>query len=317
MIGIKEKLTAAVLGLTLLGAPAFSQSIVVGAGQQGSQNYGINTGLAAVLSNNGFDVSLESYGGSGTILPLLNSGEIDVWAGGSSDVTEALNGSELFGGMKQENLSLAMRLFSTPIGLYVRMGSDIRTPEDMKGKTIPWGYTSQPSLQADVAAMLANMGLSIDDMKPVLVPSVGAGGDEFISGNVEVGMFAMRAGKMKEIAASVDGIRWLPFDNSEEAVARQKEIVITSDVMSLKAGDSSVGVEEDINVYAFNQVLVVRQDLPAETIAKIITTLYQNADMVREAQINADFDPSDIARDVTGLPWHPAALETFSELGLR
>ncbi|ASP23682.1 NMT1-like family protein (plasmid) [Antarctobacter heliothermus] len=317
MNGITKIVTSAALGLLLSAAPGLSQQIVMGTGQQGSQNYGVNTGIAAVLSDNGFNISLESYGGSGSVLPLLNAGDIDVWAGGAPDLTAATEGSEYFGGMKLEDVRIVARLFGTPIGFFVKRDSGMETPADIKGKTIAWGFTSQPTLQSDVGAMLANLGLSIDDMKSVLVPSVGAGGDEFMTGNIDVGFFAIRAGKMKEIDASVGGVRFLDMDPSDAAVARMKEVVRSSDIMQVKGGEGTTGVAEDLDVYAFNQVLAVRADLPDEIVEKLIMALHDNPDAVRASKINADFDPTDMARDVTGLPWHPAAIATFQKLGLK
>ncbi|MCT7373783.1 TAXI family TRAP transporter solute-binding subunit [Chelativorans salis] len=312
-----KKLLGSLVVVAAMAVPALGQSLVMGAGQQGSQNYGVNTALAAVLSESGLDINLESYGGSGSILPLLNSGEIDLWAGGAPDVTGAIVGAEYFGGTKMENVRIIARLFSTPIGIFVAADSPINSPEDIKGKTFGWGFTAQPSLKTDSGAILANLGLSIDDMQPVLVPSVSAGGDEYMAGNIEVGFFALRAGKMKEIDASVGGIRFLNLDPSDEAVARLKEVSPTSEIMQVGPEDNIVGVSEELNVYAFNQVLSVNADTPDDVVEKIILALYENPDKVRAARINQDFDPQNMADDVTGLPWHPAALEVYSRLGLR
>jgi TRAP transporter TAXI family solute receptor len=307
----------ALLAATALAAQAQAQSLVMGAGQQGSQNYGVNTALAAVLSESGIDINLESYGGSGSILPLLNSGDTDLWAGGAPDVTGAIEGAEYFGGTKLENVRIIARLFSTPIGIFVKADAPINSAEDIKGKSFPWGFTAQPSQQIDSGAILANLGLSIDDMKPVLVPSVGAGGDEYMAGNIEVGFFALRAGKMQEIDASVGGIRFLDLDDSAEALARLKAVSPTAELMKVGPEDKIVGVSEELDVYAFNQVLSVNADMPADVVEKIIMALYNNPDKVRAARINQDFDPQKMANDITGLPWHPAALEVYSKLGLR
>jgi TRAP transporter TAXI family solute receptor len=314
---LSKMLLGSLLAVAPLAGPAQGQSLIMGAGQQGSQNYGVNAALAAVLSESGFEIKLESYGGSGSILPLVNAGDTDLWAGGAPDVTGAIEGAQYFGGVKLENVRIIARLFSTPIGLFVKANSPINSPEDMKGKTFGWGYTAQPSLQTDSGAMLANLGLSIDDMQPVLVPSVSAGGDEFTAGNIEVGFFALRAGKLQEIDASVGGIRFLNLDPGDEAVARLKEVSPTADIMQVGPADKIVGVSEELNVYAFNQVLAVHADMPDELVEKIIMALHENADKVRAARITQDFDPQKMAKDVTGLPWHPAALEVYSKLGLR
>ena len=153
-----------------LATAAGAQTVNMGAGQQGSRNYATNSAVASLLTENGMTVRLESYGGSGAFLPLINAGDLDLVAVPAADFYDAYTGGDVFGGMAQDNLRIVAALVPAPTGIFVRADSDIASIEDIAGHTIGYGYTSQPTIRNDIDALLANAGLSIDDMEQVLVP---------------------------------------------------------------------------------------------------------------------------------------------------
>ena len=61
-------------------------------------------------------------------------------------------------------------------------------------------------------AMLATGGLTEKDIKPVLVPNVIRSADDFASGAADTFFFAFGAPKVREVDATVGGIRVLEID---------------------------------------------------------------------------------------------------------
>jgi hypothetical protein len=58
---------------------ANAQSLGIGAGRQGAQNYAVNAGLAKFLSDAiDLDVRVQAYGGSGQSMPMIDSGRLDI-----------------------------------------------------------------------------------------------------------------------------------------------------------------------------------------------------------------------------------------------
>ena len=55
--------------------------------------------------------------------------------------------------------------------------------------------------------MLATGGLTLNDIKPVMVPNVMRGGDDFMAGATDMFMFAFGAPKVREVDVTVGGMR--------------------------------------------------------------------------------------------------------------
>ena len=69
--------------------------------------------------------------------------------------------------------------------------------------------------------MLATVGLTERDVKPVLVPNVVRGADDFMAGSVDMFFFAFGAPKVREVDATVGGIRALEIPESGMPAARK------------------------------------------------------------------------------------------------
>ncbi len=55
--------------------------------------------------------------------------------------------------------------------------------------------------------MLATAGLTLSDVKPVMVPNVLRGGDDFMAGANDMFMFSFGGPKVREADATVGGVR--------------------------------------------------------------------------------------------------------------
>lgn len=312
-----ETIIAAGLAATLtLAGPAGAQSLGIGAGTQGSQNYAANAGMGKFLAEEmGFDVRVQSFGGSGQSMPLLDGGRLDLQLVPSPDFSAAILGEGPFEGRKLENLRAVASLSSSAYGFMVRKDSDLKNVSDIKGLTITYGYTAQPTLRLQVDGILAAGGLSIADMKEDNVPSVPNGVDDFISGNADVAFFALAGGKTREADAAV-GIRWLAVPDTEEAEAAMKEFVPTSYVKVVPAG-SAPGVEVDTPMMGYDYVMTVGAHVPDEVVEKILAYLHDNPEKVRSIfKTFAEFDPEGMAPDMGDLPYHPAAVSYYQSKGL-
>ena len=78
---------------------------------------------------------------------------------------------------------------------------------DVKGKRVPAGYSAMRTLDKNTQAMLATAGLTLNDVKPVMVPNVLRGGDDFMAGANDMFMFSFGGPKVREADATVGGVR--------------------------------------------------------------------------------------------------------------
>ncbi|VVS99238.1 TRAP transporter solute receptor, TAXI family [Rhizobium sp. EC-SD404] len=302
-------------GLTLTGL-AHAQSLGIGAGTQGSQNYAVNAGFAEFLSEElGLDVRVQAYGGTGQSMPLIDAGRLDFQLVPSPDFAAAVFGDEPFEGRPLGNLRAIGSLSSSAYGFMVRADSDYHDVSEIGGLTITYGYAAQPTLRLQVDGILAAGGLSIDDMSASNVPSVPNGVDDLIAGNADVAFFALQGGKTREADAAI-GIRWLAVEETPEAEAAMQEFVPTS-YIKVVPGGSAPGVEEDTPMMGYDYVLTGGAHLDDALVRQIVELLHDNPDKVR-AILNtfAEFAPEDMAPQIEGIEYHPAASAYYEEIGL-
>ena len=298
---------ASIIGTGAVGAAG--QDLRMGAGQQGSQNYGVNAALAQALSGQtDLSFSVQSFGGPAAYLPLIQTGELDVAAVVMPDLADAMRGTGPFEGMAMDNLRLVASLFPSPVGLMVRADSDIRAISDLAGRKVAWGLPAQPSLVPYVVGALANGGLSTDDVQLVPVASVANGVDELMAGRVAATLFALRGGKVVEADSALGGIRWLPFDDSETAVAAMQDAAPESYLVEVTPKSGVLGVAEPMRTMAYDYAVVVGDHVPAEAVEKMARALRdQAAEISASNRVLGDLDPENLLRPYRGLPYHSAA----------
>ncbi len=130
-----------------------------------------------------------------------------------------------------------------------------------------------------VRAILATGGLTEGDVKPVLVPNVVRGADDFASGASDMFFFAFGAPKVREVDASVGGIRALEIPDSGMAAA--KKLLPQGYLTPAAPGPFFVGVEKPMNVYTWDNMLFTNAKVKDEIVYKMIETLESNkADLV-------------------------------------
>ncbi len=305
-----------VLAAMSFGTAASSQSLGIGASKQGSQNYAANAGFAKLLVDElGYDVRVQSFGGSGQTMPLVDNARLDLLLAPSPDFSAAAGGTGAFEGRQLGNLRIVAAMGGSAYGFMVNKASDMTMVSDSKGKTITYGYTAQPTLRPQVDAILAGGGLSIDEMKLDNVPSVPNGVDDLISGTAEVAFFALAGGKTREADAAI-GVRWLGLEDTPEALAGVRTFVPTAYIDTVPAG-SAPGVEVDTNMMFYDYVLLAGAHVSDDTIAPIVEYIHQNPEKVRAIfKTFARFDPAKMAPDMGDLVYHPAAAAYYQQNGV-
>ena len=142
----------------------------------------------------------------------------------------------------------------------MRADSPIKTIKDMKGHTIAYGFTSQEIIKKTVDAMLATEGMSIKDLKPIMVPNLVRGVDEFIGGRADITTFALGSAKVAEADAAV-GIRFISLQNTPEALKGLKSEFRTAYIAKAEPSPRYAGVKEPIYIMQYDYTDVRRQQI--------------------------------------------------------
>src|SRR5262245_28569142 len=199
----------------VLGAhAAAAQTLGFATMQPGTLNHTSGSAVAKVLKEKaGLNVVVQPTAGESVLIPLVSRGEAEFGIANVIEVQAAKANAP--------NLRLIGSLHPLRGAFWVRKDSNMRTMADLKGKRVGMGYSAMKTIDPMVKAILATGGLTDKDVTPVLIPNVIRGADDFTSGAADMFFFAFGAPKVREVDATVGGIRALEIPEGGMAAAKK------------------------------------------------------------------------------------------------
>jgi len=309
---MKRILTA--IAAALLASGAQAQVLGFGSAPQGSIGYNMSSAIARVMSESAqIQSRVQPYSGSSAVLPLVNTGELDLAVCNVLEIEEATRGEGPYKGRKQANLRVLGVIFPLYSSIFVRKDSPIRTLAELKGKRLPYGYSAQVTLERIVDAIIATGGLTRKDIVPVLVPNVVRGADDFAEGKVDGGFFALGAAKVAEVDKSVGGIRYLPVSDDPKAVAAMQKLMPYAYVIVVKPSPAFVGLDGPTKLMAYDYLVAVGAHVKDDTVRGIAKAMYENQPKLAESlRAFNNWDPATINKEMPA-PFHPGSQKFFKE----
>jgi TRAP transporter TAXI family solute receptor len=305
----------------LLAASLAMALAAVGGRDAQAQTYGLATmapgtlahtaasAIAKVLKEKGgLNTLVQATAGESVLIPMVARGEIDL---GIANMLEVLDGIET--GKLQNDLRIIGSIYILRIGFFSRKDSGIVNVADLKGKRVPAGYSAMRTLDKNSLAMLATAGLTLNDVKPVMVPNVLRGGDDFIAGANDTFMFSFGGPKVREADATVGGVRALAIGETPEGLAASRKIFPYGYFVEVRPSPVFIGVEKPMKAYSMDYVMFTNAKTKDDVVYKMIDTLAKNkADMVAVAPVMNDFSAEGLHRAHT-MTYHPGALKYFQD----
>jgi TRAP transporter TAXI family solute receptor len=259
----------------------------------------------------GLNTLVQATAGETVLIPMVARGEIDLGIANLAEVQAAMEG----GGptTKQPELRLIGALHPLWTMFWVRKDSPMKTNADLRGKRVGLGYSAMRTVDGLVQAQLALGGLAAGDVKPVLVPNVIRGADDFVAGAIDTLYFAIGAPKVREADASVGGIRALDADATPANLAASRKIFPYGYLTQIGPGPIFVGVTQPIKTYTLDYMLFTNAKVKDDVVYKIIDTLAKNkADLVAVAPHLRTFNPPALYKKFN-MAYHPGALKYFAD----
>jgi len=311
-----KRLLAATAAL-VLAATAQAQVLGFGTAPQGSIGYNMGSAIAKVIAETEkLQSRVQPYSGSSAILPLVNTGELDLTVCNVLEAQEAANGEGPYNGRKQANVRVLAVIFPLLSSLFVKKDAPIKAIADLKGKRIPLGYTAQLTLQRVVEAVLANGGLTAKDVVPVMVPNVIRGVDDFAEGKADAGFFALGAGKVSEVDKSVGGIRYLPMSDDPKDVAAMKKIMSYAYITLVNPSPAYAGLAGPTKLMAYDYLVVAGAHVKDDVVYRVAKAMYEHkAKLVESLGAFRGFNPDGMHKEMPA-PFHPGAVTFYSEKGI-
>jgi TRAP transporter TAXI family solute receptor len=292
------------LGTTVAAAQTYGLATM----QPGTLSHTSGSAIAKVLKEKGgMNMLVQPSQGESTLIPLVARSEADVGIANIFEVENARKASP--------DLRLIGSLHSLRGAFWVRKDTTMKTIADLKGKRVTMGYSAMRTIAPMMDAILATGGLKPSDIKPVLVPSVVRGADDFIAGSTDMFFFAFGAPKVREVEASVGGIRALEIPESGMAAA--KKLLPQGYLSPAKPGPFFVGVDKPMGVYTWDNMIFTNAKVKDEVVYKIIETMEKNkADLVAVQPALREFSAAGLYK-VYDIPYHPGALKYFKDHNIQ
>jgi hypothetical protein len=315
---MSSRLIVTLAGIWLASATlqAHSEPIAFGTSQAGSATYGIALALAKeAKERSGLDIRATPFRSGSQVVPLVNSGELQLGATSAMELTAAIGGEDAFTGNAMPNLRAIGNMFPFRVTFAVKADNPAKTVADIKGQRVPSGYRAASTGALVVGSILAATGLTYEDVEAVEVTDYSAARDAFRERRVDINQIVIGSGGNAQLAEQVGGLRSLSIPVGVEVDARLKAMHPAFRSVLAEAG-SDVTVDENITVVAYDYVLYANADLADEIAAEIAGALADGAAAMSESVPGfKSFDATRVASDV-GVPFHPGALEAYKERGL-
>src|SRR4029079_1711788 len=235
---IAASLAVAVMGAG--GQTASAQTYGLATMQPGTLTHTVASAIAKTLKEKGgLNTLVQATAGESVLIPMVARNEMEL---GMANMLEVVEGIET--GKLQNDLRIIGSIYVLRMAFFSRKDSGIVNMADVKGKRVPAGYSAMRTLDKNTQAMLATAGLTLNDVKPVMVPNVLRGGDDFMSGSNDMFMFSFGGPKVREADATVGGLRALKIGETPEGLGGSRKISPYGYFTEVKPIPAYVGVSE-------------------------------------------------------------------------
>ncbi|MDH3446014.1 MAG: TAXI family TRAP transporter solute-binding subunit [Deltaproteobacteria bacterium] len=302
--------------MVLVSSTVIAQTVGIGATKSGYTSQASAAIAKLISKKTDIQMRVQPYGGSSAYVPLVSGGKLEFGLANEIEAASAVAGTGIYDGRPQPDLQVAALLQPFRVAVYTRKDSNIRTVADLKGKRVPSGWVSQKIIGVLMDGQLANAGLTYDDVIQVPTPNVVGGANDFAAGKTDVFFFVFGAGKVKETEAKVGGLRVVGIDPSPEAVERMRKHVGPSYALQVKPSKVNVGVDEPVNVMAYDYLMLTHGKVSPDVVYKVVKAMHGNKkDLVAAFRGMSLFSPSHMTKTIPGVNFHEGAIKFYKEIG--
>jgi TRAP transporter TAXI family solute receptor len=314
---LNRRTVVAGLGATALALgtkPARAQTVGLATMQPGTLNHTTGTAIAKVLKEKAnINALVQPTAGESVLIPMVGRGEAEL---GIANILEVVNVTQGAAGTREQaDLRLIGTIHALRVAFWVRKDAPIKTIADLKGKRVPLGFSAMRTIDLLVKAILATGGLTEKDVQPVMVPNVIRDADDFASGASDVLFFAFGAPKVREVDATVGGIRALEIP--EQGMAASRKIFPYGYLTQGTPGPFFIGIDKPMGVYSYDNMLFTNTKASTDLVYKIIDTMENNkAELVAVQPALREFSAAGLYKKYD-IAYHPGALKYFQDKKLE
>lgn len=291
-------------------APAGDSLTFTTGGDTGTY-YGYGSVLAQYVSSNS-DISVTAVVGNGSQANVedLNSGAVQLGFCQSDVMSYAYTGTNLFAETGAvDSFSVVAALYMEQVQI-VTMNADIKTVDDLKGKTVSIGVAGS-GVYFNAIDVLGVYGMTEDDITPVY-QNFGDSAESLKDGKIDAAFIVAGAPTTAITDLSTGGQVYLVSIDDEHI----DQLIAKSPYYSAYTVPASTyGMPEDCQTVAIGAVVLARDDVSEDSIYTFVSTIFENAGSIQHGK--AEELSLEFASSITDVPYHPGAAKYFAEKGIE
>ena len=313
----------AVVVASAITLPAAAQTIYsIGTNKQGSLAYSAGTAISKLMNlKSDVKVRVRPGGGSFSIVPQMNSGQIDFGINNAAESRFAYKGTGTFEKKgKQENFRMVGVMFPLRSTLAVPADSPIKTICDAKGKRMGNKFTAQTILQLTQSTLLSTCNIKQEDMVNTPYSRYVPSGDDMARGKLDIAIIIPGTAASKKQHAMLrarGGLRFLSVNDSPESIAAMRKWYPEIYVSTMKPSKRTPGIVGPTKVMTYPFFITAGAHVPDDVVYKIIKAMAANKkDLVKSHGAFNGFHAKKMYYKNTIVPYHPGAVKAYKEMGI-
>ena len=290
------------------GGPSESLTFVTG-GETGTY-YAFGSVIAQYVSaNTNLSVTAVSGNGSKANVEDMDAGSYELGFCQSDVMSYAHDGTNIFAETGAvDSFSAVAALYMEQVQI-VTMNPDIKTVEDLRGKSVSIGAQGS-GVYFNAVDVLGCYDMTIDDITPVY-QSFGDSADSLKDGKIDAAFIVAGAPTTAITDLSTSGQVYLVSIDDEHI---DKLLAASPYYSKYTVTADTYGMPEDAQTVAVAAMVIARNDVSEDAIYTFVSTIFENADQLQHgkaAELNLEF-----ASSITSVPYHPGAVRYFAEKGI-
>lgn len=273
--------------------------------------YPLGGAIAEILNKNvpGVNATAQSTGASVANINMLKESKVELAMVQNDTAYYAFKGTEMFKDKQVANMRGLATLYNETIQIIVMEDSSIKTIEDLKGKKVAVGSIGSGT-EANARQILETYGITYNDLKPQYL-SFGEAANGLKDGNVDVAFVTAGAptAAIQDIAFQKK-VRLIGIE-ADKADALIKKYPFYA--KQLVKANTYPGQTTDLATVAVKAMLVVPENLDADTVYKMTKAIYANTDRLKAAHKLGEGITKESALEGMPIPLHPGADKFFKE----
>jgi len=296
-----------VLSLLLCMSTAYAETL---AHTKGGGNYTLGIALGKTVG-----VIPIPHSGTTFYIPKVNDGRMDFGLSNPSQLYWAYNGMEMFD-KEHTNLRFVANLVEFRPVVMVRNNSDFKTINDLRGARIPSEFRGSPLFQKNFTDLLANGGLTWNDVKPVPVATFKDSVRAFENNRVDVFKGTLGGANNRRLNATLrGGLRMLCLNKDDGEYSKEWPGQYLRSY-SPDPSNPTVRSKDCIGI-AYRYTVWANKDVSNDVVRDLVLKLYNGHTVFKAASSLTNGFNRDNMAEYDRIPTHAGAIDAYKSLKLR